>query len=79
MQGDEEALQELHMYDIRASIPKTLHLDKATLQREFTATETMAVAARKCGMLARNYLVLSHSYLRLVEVFVQYVLFGFCR
>ena len=30
-------------------------------------------------MVSRNYLVLSHSYLRLVQVFVQYVLFGFCR
>ena len=50
MHGDEEALQDLHMDDIRASVPKTLHLDKATLQREFTATETMAVATRKCGV-----------------------------
>ena len=29
--------------------------------------------------VSRNYLVLSHSYLRLVQVFVRYVLFGFCR
>ena len=50
MNGEEEAVQELGLTDVKVNLPKAVHLDKDTLQREYTQTATIAAAARRCSM-----------------------------
>jgi len=59
MHGDQEVLEELNLVDINVATPRKLHLDFATLQREFTAAQTTAAAAKRCSMF-----VLENEYIK---------------
>ena len=66
MHGDQEVLQELDLVDINVSTPSKLHLDFATLQREFTAAQTTAAAAaaKRCSMFVlENECIKTMSYI----------------
>ena len=47
IQGEEESMQELNLESVQVKLPRTVHLDKNTLQIELAKTLTMATAAKK--------------------------------
>lgn len=64
MHGDQEVLEELNLVDINVTTPRKLHLDFATLQREFTAAQTTAAAAKRCSMFVlENECIKTMSYI----------------